>query len=80
MGFDAHEVAVQIEDDFQGFAYHTTLTSVAVYGGVEADMQTHGLKAGADFVVATPGRLQDLMNCGAAGSLCRCGPGKRSRE
>ena len=60
------ELAVQIEDDFQGFAYHTKLTSVAVYGGVDADMQTHGLKAGADIVVATPGRLQDLMNCGAA--------------
>ncbi|MEI6668683.1 MAG: DEAD/DEAH box helicase [Acidobacteriota bacterium] len=60
------ELAVQIEDDFQGFAYHTTLTSVAVYGGVDADMQTRGLKAGADLVVATPGRLQDLMNCGAA--------------
>jgi len=60
------ELAVQIEDDFQGFAYHTTLTSVAVYGGVDADMQTRGLKSGADFVVATPGRLQDLMNCGAA--------------
>ena len=60
------ELAVQIEDDFQGFAYHTPLTSVAVYGGVDADMQTRGLKAGADIVVATPGRLQDLMNCGAA--------------
>jgi len=60
------ELAVQIEDDFQGFAYHTTLTSVAVYGGVDADIQTRGLKAGADIVVATPGRLQDLMNCGAA--------------
>jgi ATP-dependent RNA helicase RhlE len=60
------ELAVQIEDDFQGFAYHTTLTSVAVYGGVDADIQTRGLQAGADIVVATPGRLLDLMNCRAA--------------
>ena len=58
------ELAVQIEDDFTGFAYHTTLTSVAVYGGVDGDMQARALKAGADMVVATPGRLLDHMSCG----------------
>jgi ATP-dependent RNA helicase RhlE len=55
------ELAVQIEEDFQGLAYHTGLTSVAVYGGVEAGGQERGLKAGADVVVATPGRLIDHM-------------------
>jgi ATP-dependent RNA helicase RhlE len=58
------ELAVQIEDDFTGFAYHTTLTSVAVYGGVDGDLQARALKAGADMVVATPGRLLDHMSCG----------------
>jgi ATP-dependent RNA helicase RhlE len=55
------ELAVQIDDDFQGFAYHTTLTSVAVYGGVDADPQERALRAGVDLVVATPGRLLDHM-------------------
>jgi ATP-dependent RNA helicase RhlE len=55
------ELAVQIDDDFQGFAYHTTLTSIAVYGGVDADPQERALRAGVDLVVATPGRLLDHM-------------------
>ncbi len=58
------ELAVQIEDDFTGFAYHSTLTSVAVYGGVDGDIQARALKAGADMVVATPGRLLDHMSTG----------------
>jgi ATP-dependent RNA helicase RhlE len=58
------ELAVQIDDDFQGFAYHTTLTSVAVYGGVDADSQARALRAGVDLVVATPGRLLDHMGSG----------------
>jgi ATP-dependent RNA helicase RhlE len=55
------ELAVQIEEDFQGLAYHTGLTSVAVYGGVESGGQERGLRAGSDVVVATPGRLIDHM-------------------
>src|SRR5260370_25977566 len=51
------ELCGQIEDDIQGFTYHTTLTSVAVYGGVEMGGQERALKAGVDIVVATPGRL-----------------------
>jgi len=58
------ELAVQIEDDFTGFSYHTTLTSIAVYGGVDGDVQARALRAGADVVVATPGRLLDHMSCG----------------
>jgi ATP-dependent RNA helicase RhlE len=55
------ELAVQIEDDVQGFTYHTDLTSIAVYGGVPMDAQERALKAGVDIVVATPGRLMDHM-------------------
>ncbi len=58
------ELAVQIEDDFQGFAYHTSLSGMAVYGGVGADAQAHALRNGGDIVVATPGRLIDHMNSG----------------
>ncbi len=58
------ELAVQIEDDFTGFSYHTMLTGVAVYGGVDGDIQARALRAGADVVVATPGRLLDHMSCG----------------
>ena len=58
------ELAVQIEDDFTGFSYHTTLTGIAVYGGVDGDIQARALRAGADVVVATPGRLLDHMSCG----------------
>jgi len=60
------ELAVQIEDDFTGFSYYTDLTGAAVYGGVDGDSQAHALRAGADVIVATPGRLLDHMNCGVA--------------
>jgi ATP-dependent RNA helicase RhlE len=59
------ELCGQIEDDIQGFTYHTTLTSVAVYGGVEMGAQERALKAGVDIVVATPGRLMDHQRNGA---------------
>ena len=55
------ELAVQIEDEIHGLAYHTTITSAAVYGGVELGPQERALKAGVDIIVATPGRLMDHM-------------------
>jgi ATP-dependent RNA helicase RhlE len=55
------ELAVQIEDQVQGLTYHTTVSSVAVYGGVPMTAQEQALKAGVDIVVATPGRLMDHM-------------------
>jgi ATP-dependent RNA helicase RhlE len=55
------ELAVQIEDEIHGLAYHTTVTSAAVYGGVEMGQQERALKAGVDIIVATPGRLMDHM-------------------
>jgi ATP-dependent RNA helicase RhlE len=53
------ELATQIDDEIQGFAYHAPLSSVAVYGGVPMEPQERALKAGVDIVVATPGRLLD---------------------
>src|SRR4029079_9857060 len=55
------ELAVQIEDEIHGLAYHTTVTSAAVYGGVEMGIQERALRAGVDIIVATPGRLMDHM-------------------
>ena len=55
------ELAVQIEDQVQGLTYHTTISSIAVYGGVPMDTQERALKANVDMVVATPGRLMDHM-------------------
>jgi len=60
------ELAVQIEDDLHGLSYHTDITSFAIYGGVAMDPQERALKAGADVLVATPGRLQDHMRQGNA--------------
>jgi ATP-dependent RNA helicase RhlE len=61
------ELCVQIEDDVQGFTYHTELTSIAVYGGVPMDPQERALKSGVDIVVATPGRLMDHMRNSVVG-------------
>jgi ATP-dependent RNA helicase RhlE len=55
------ELAVQIEDQVQGLTYHTTISSIAVFGGVPMDAQEYALRAGVDIVVATPGRLMDHM-------------------
>ena len=44
-----------------GLSYHTTITSAAVYGGVEMGRQERALNAGVDIIVATPGRLMDHM-------------------
>jgi ATP-dependent RNA helicase RhlE len=55
------ELAVQIEDEIHGLSYHTTITSAAIYGGVEMGGQERALKAGVDIIVATPGRLIDHM-------------------
>jgi ATP-dependent RNA helicase RhlE len=55
------ELAVQIEDEIHGLSYHTTITSAAVYGGVELGPQERALKASVDIIVATPGRLMDHM-------------------
>jgi ATP-dependent RNA helicase RhlE len=61
------ELCVQIADDVEGFTYHTDITSVAVYGGVEMGPQERALKSGVDIVIATPGRLMDHMRSKTVG-------------
>ena len=58
------ELVVQIEDDLQGFIYHTPLSSAAVFGGTPIGPQAQALSAGVDIVVATPGRLLDHLRGG----------------
>jgi len=55
------ELAVQTEENFRKFARFTDLTSVVIYGGVGYEPQRAAMKKGVDVVVATPGRLLDLM-------------------
>lgn len=58
------ELVVQIEDTLVGLTYHTPVSTAPVYGGVPMDPQERALRAGADIVVATPGRLMDHMRHG----------------
>jgi ATP-dependent RNA helicase RhlE len=60
------ELAVQIEDDVQGFSYHASVSSMAVYGGSPMEPQSRALTAGVPFVIATPGRLLDHMRSSTA--------------
>ena len=63
------ELVVQIEDALVGLTYHSPVSTVPVFGGMPMDPQERGLKAGADIVVATPGRLMDHMRHGSADFL-----------
>ena len=61
------ELCLQIADDMEGFAKHMPETRIlAVYGGANIEPQIRALRHGVDIVVATPGRLIDLMNRRAA--------------
>ncbi len=58
------ELAIQIEESFKAYGRHTGLTCTVVFGGVNQHPQTNALRNGVDILVATPGRLLDLMNQG----------------
>lgn len=59
------ELANQIGRNIKNFAYHTKVRQVTVYGGVSQIPQIRQLKRGKDIIVATPGRLLDLIDQGA---------------
>ena len=59
------ELAVQISECFETFGKYLRLKSALVYGGVSRRRQIERLARGVDIVVATPGRLLDLMQEGA---------------
>ena len=58
------ELAIQIADSFTDYGKYTHLKNTVVFGGVSQGAQTNALKRGVDILVATPGRLLDLMNQG----------------
>jgi ATP-dependent RNA helicase RhlE len=58
------ELAIQIEESFKAYGRHTGLTSTVIFGGVNQNRQTAALRSGVDILIATPGRLLDLMNQG----------------
>ena len=58
------ELAIQIEESFKAYGRHTGLTCTVVFGGVNQNPQVNILKNGIDILIATPGRLLDLMNQG----------------
>jgi len=55
------ELALQIDEQALALGYHIGLTAVSVVGGVDMRPQERALRAGAEIVVATPGRLLDHM-------------------
>ncbi len=58
------ELAVQIDESFRAYGQHIGLRHTVIFGGVSQHHQVQSLRNGTDIVVATPGRLLDLMNQG----------------
>lgn len=58
------ELALQISDEAQKFVYRTGLKAVAVYGGQHIGEQIRNINRGCDLVIATPGRLMDILDRG----------------
>jgi ATP-dependent RNA helicase RhlE len=58
------ELAIQIDESFKAYGRHLNLRSTVIFGGVSQHAQVNTLKAGVDVLIATPGRLLDLMNQG----------------
>jgi len=58
------ELAIQIGENFTTYAKHTDIQNTVIFGGVKQHSQVKRLRAGVDVLVATPGRLLDLINQG----------------
>ena len=58
------ELAIQIDDSFSTYGKYTGLRNTVVFGGVKQLAQTQALRQGVDILVATPGRLLDLIDQG----------------
>ncbi|MEZ4798493.1 MAG: DEAD/DEAH box helicase [Flavobacteriales bacterium] len=58
------ELAIQIGDSFKAYGRHTSLKHAVIFGGVNQNPQVNQLRQGVDILIATPGRLLDLMNQG----------------
>lgn len=58
------ELAAQINDCFARYGKHSRIRAAVIFGGVNQNPQTRELQRGVDVIVATPGRLLDLVNQG----------------
>ncbi|WP_285007977.1 DEAD/DEAH box helicase [Pedobacter faecalis] len=58
------ELAIQIEESFKAYGKNLPIRHLVIFGGVGQKSQTDALQRGVDILVATPGRLLDLMNQG----------------
>ncbi len=56
------ELAIQINESFAAYGRHTGIKHTVIFGGVSQNPQVDTLRRGVDVLVATPGRLLDLMN------------------
>ena len=61
------ELAIQIGESFAAYGKYTGLTNTVIFGGVSQMHQTNQLQKGVDILIATPGRLLDLMSQGYIG-------------
>ena len=60
-----HELAIQTENVFRVLGKHTRVKSFSIHGGVDQDPQIKQLDKGVDVLIATPGRMFDLVSQGA---------------
>ena len=58
------ELAIQIGESFSTYGRHTGLKNTVIFGGVKQGQQANAIRNGVDILVATPGRLLDLMDQG----------------
>ncbi len=58
------ELAIQIDESFASYGRYTGISHTVIFGGVSQLHQTNKLKNGVDVLIATPGRLLDLMGQG----------------
>ena len=58
------ELALQIGESFQAYGRHTSIRQTTIFGGVGQSPQVRALNNGVDVLIATPGRLLDLMQQG----------------
>ena len=58
------ELAIQISENFTDYSKHNNIKNTVIYGGVKQIKQVKRLEAGVDVLIATPGRLLDLMGQG----------------
>ena len=58
------ELAIQIQDSFNAYGKNLPIKNLVIFGGVGQQPQVDALRKGVDILVATPGRLLDLMNQG----------------